>query len=298
MTRVLIWFVTISLIATVDTLAFGDELVVSTGRDGGSYFYIGERLKSQLLLSSEVPPVVLVVTSSGSMANLSRLDDPDSPVNVVLTQQDALDAYIARHPYFVEEFLVLGKTGPECALLIAASNGPLSTAADLKQAAGLSISVDDPNSGAAITYAKMIELNPAFKNTKPVPVDTMEALLQLKVGDQYSKLSGVLLIQRPSRASAPVKMLLDYPDVYKLVSISEADVMSGKARGSAGGGDDTYSFQEVTVGGSYTRTPPKIQTLCTQGLLLAAKQKLSREMRGRLSTIMLEHAETIIGKTE
>jgi len=293
-TRVLIWFVTTSLMATVSTLAFADELVVSTGRDGGSYFYIGERLKSELLLSSEAPPVVLVVTSSGSMANLSRLDDPDSPVNIALAQQDALDAYIARHPYFVEEFLVLGKTGPECALLIASSNGPFTTAADLKKAAGLSISVDDPNSGAAITYAKMIELNPAFKNTKPVPVDTMEALLQLKVGDQYSKLSAVLLVQRPRRASAPVKMLLDNPDVYKLLPISKADVISGKV---AGGGD-AYSFQQVAVGGSYTRTAPKIQTICTQGLLLAAKQKLSREMRGRLSTIMLEHGEKIIGKTD
>jgi hypothetical protein len=293
-TRDFILFLTIPLVALASSLALADEIVVSTGRDGGSYFYIGERLKTELLISSEVPPVVLVVTSGGSMANLARLDDPESPVNIGLAQRDALDTYIASHPDFVEKFMMLGRTGPECGLLIVASNGPLSSAADLKKAAGLSISVDVPESGAAITYAKLMELNPAFQNTKPVLVDTMETLLQLKVGGSYSKLSGALLIQRPSRASAPVKMLLDYPDVYKLLPITEADVMSGKPASAA----SAYSFQEVSVGGSYTRSAPKIRTICTQGLLLAAKEKLSREMRARLSSIMLAHGDKIIGKAQ
>jgi len=267
-----------------------DELIISTGRDGGSYFYIAERLKTALLVTTPQPPRVLVVTSAGSTANLSRLDDPASGVNIALAQQDALDAYLALHPQFADEFLVLGQVGLECALLIAAKEGALASASDLKKARDLTLSVGDVDSGAALTYAKMVEIDAAFANTTPVPVDTMEALLQLKVGKQYSKLAGALLVQRPRRASAPVKLLLENPDLYRLIPITRSDLASADA--------SAYSFQEVTVGGAHSGSKAKVETVCTEGLLLASKGKLSKEMRGQISAIMLSQSEQIIGPAE
>jgi hypothetical protein len=290
--KTLLLLVVLWLLAPAHARAAGETVVISTGREGGSYFYIGERLKSAITLTETTPrPRGLVVTSRGSMENLARLDDAASEVNVALTQADALDTYILSHPDFVDRFLVLGKAGPECALLIAARDGPLSSAADLKQDRGMTLSVDDDNSGAAITYARLVQLDSAFENTRPVPVDTMEALLELKGDNPYSKLSGALVIQRPQRASAPVKVLLDNRDTYKLVPIAASDV-------SAQATPHGYKFREVEVGGWYTKENPKVQTICTEGLLLASKVKLSKEMRARISSIMLEQGDQIIRSEE
>ena len=42
----------------------------------------------------------------------------------------------------------------------------------------------------------------------------------------------------------------------------------------------------------------EVETLCTRGLMLAAKAKLSKDVRSQLSQVMLESAEQIVGKDE
>ncbi len=66
-------------------------IVISTGKSGGGYNTIGERLKTVL---AEQDQAVQVLTSAGSGENLNRLADPNSPVSVGLTQADALQAYL------------------------------------------------------------------------------------------------------------------------------------------------------------------------------------------------------------
>ena len=65
------------LIAAVVALAAapaafaGERVVISTGLDGGSYYFIGQRLKTELILRNALLPEVQ--TSQGSLQNLSRL---------------------------------------------------------------------------------------------------------------------------------------------------------------------------------------------------------------------------------
>ena len=60
-------------------------IVISTGKSGGGYNTIGENLKAVL---AEQEQTAEVLTSVGSLENLNRLNDPDSPVNVALTQAE------------------------------------------------------------------------------------------------------------------------------------------------------------------------------------------------------------------
>jgi hypothetical protein len=267
-------------------------LVISTGRDGGGYFYIGERLKSAMLL--EHGSLFEVVTSFGSLENLERLQDPSSPVGVTLTQADALAWHLQQYPEFAQEFIVLGDVGKECVFLIARRGGELRTAADLKGSAGVQISVDDPTSGAAVTFSYLKQLEPRFGSTRVVFTDSMETLLQLKVAAQHSPTKAAMIVQRPKANSAPIRTYFENPEIYEIVSISEADV--GNAR--LPDGSVIYSFERVVVGGKKRQRPISVETMCTRGIMLASKVKLDKELRGQLSALMLKSADLIIGEDE
>jgi hypothetical protein len=273
-------------------LAREPDTVMSTGREGGNYYYIGKRLKSTMQLEHD--SWVEILTSRGSLENLRRLDDPSSPVGLTLTQADALNRYLQDHPEFADEFIVLGDAGKECVFVVARQVGDLATAANLKAATGGEISVDDKESGASVTFDYMSELAPGFRALTPVPVDVMEALLQLKVAGEHTKLRAALIVQRPKARSAPIKTVFENPDTYRLLPITEADV--GNARLPDGRG--VYSFERVTVGGKNDPRSVEIDTLCTRGLMLASREKLGKDLRSQFSTLMLKSSAKIIGSDE
>ncbi len=72
-------------------LASEEEVVVTTGKDRGAYFYVGARLTTAMFVAHKRP--VKVLTSRGSIENLERLDDPNHPAAVGLTQADALKGF-------------------------------------------------------------------------------------------------------------------------------------------------------------------------------------------------------------
>ena len=268
-----------------------EAVVISTGKEGGSYYYIGGRLKTELLLQNML---VEVRTSLGSLDNLSLLNDPDSPVNVALTQADALNQYLESHPEFADEFLMLGDAGRECVLIIAARGGTTENAADFKHEGAGDISVDDPSSGAAVTLQTMARLEPDFQNVTPVYVPVMEALLQLKVGAAYSKLRAAMIVQRPRRTSPPLETVLKDPKHFRLVPILPADLPNAILPD----GSEVYSFERVVVGRKESERHLEVDTLCTRGLLLGAKAKLSKELRSQLVAVMLESGDHIVGTDE
>lgn len=272
--------------------AAGADLVISTGREGGSYHAIGLRLRSEL--SARHRRSVDVVTSVGSLENLDRLGDPLSKVNLAFTQTDALDRYLEDHPEFAQEMLVLGDVGRECVFIVASRDGPIADASDLKKVAGYEISLDAPASGAAVTFDSMSQLEPAFQNTSPVFVDLAEALLQLKVGGEHSSLKAALFVQRPLRRSRAMQVVLDEPEAYRLVPITERDLPNTRLPD----GSEVYEFEEVTVGGKERREPLRVETLCLRGLLLGAKPKLDRELRALLSQVLLASGSRIVGEDE
>ena len=124
--------------------------------------------------------------------------------------------------------------------------------------------------------------------------DSMQALLQIKVASSHTKLRALLLMQRPSAVSEPERFILDNPESYHVVPILESDVGNVELPD----GSPVYTFEKVSVGGRDRPESIEVETLCTRGLILASKSKLGRDARSKLSRMMLQSGDEIIGKTE
>ena len=261
------------------------EFTISSGKRGGNYYRIAGRLRTQLTVDHGI--FVDIVTSEGSLENLARLEDPLTKINIGLTQTDALGRYLEENPAFAEEFMVLTDIGKECVFLIGSKKGPVQTAADFKEPRDGYISVASPNSGAAVTWEFMSRVEPAFRNTSISHVEVMEALLQVQNGRPFSKLDAVMLVQRPKTVSPPLEILLRSPDKFRVIPIRPADLTSP----TLPNGQPIYTFDEVTTrhaGNSVT-----FDTICTRGLLLAARGKLSEEKRSQLVHALLKSKDYI-----
>ncbi|MCC6135027.1 MAG: hypothetical protein LM550_08695 [Candidatus Contendobacter sp.] len=265
-------------------------IVISTGKSGGGYNTIGERLKTVL---AEQDMAVQVLTSAGSVENLNRLEDPKSPVSVGLTQADALQAYLKDHPGFADQFISLGDIGKECVFIVTGKNSDIRDDSDLQQSKGHLIAVQSPNSGVAVTWEHMTRLEPAFKNTAPAFVDGAEALLQIKNGGKSSKIQAVMVVQKPMAKSTEMQVVLQNPKDFRLIPIKDWDLNDKLPDGSA-----VYTFEDVTVAEKSWGFDTKVDTICTRGLILANKTKLTVDQRTRLSKVMLLATSRVVGESE
>ena len=263
-------------------------IVITTGKSGGGYNTIGERLKNVL---AEQDQPAQVQTSAGSLENLSRLDDPQSPVNIGLSQADALKYYLKDHPSFADKLINLGEIGKECVFIVTGKDSDIHDDSDLQKASGKLIAVQSPNSGVAVTWEYMTVLEPAFKNTAPAFVDGAEALLQMKSSGKASKIQAAMVVQRPMAKSTEMQVVLENSQDFRLVPVKDWDLNDELPDGSA-----VYTFENVTVAEKKWGFDTTVDTICTRGLLLANKTKLTAEQRARLSKIMLLAANRVMGE--
>ncbi len=262
-------------------------IVVSTGKSGGGYNTIGERLKTVM---AEQDQPVQVLTSVGSLENLNRLDDPNSPVSVGLTQADALKYYLKDHPEFADKLISLGEIGKECVFIVTGKNSDIRDDGDLQKAGNRQIAVQSPNSGVAVTWEYMTILEPKFKNTAPAFVDGAEALLQIKSGGKASPIQAAMVVQRPMAKSTEMQVVLENPKDFRLVPVKDWDLNDKLPDGSA-----VYTFEDVTVAEKKWGFDTTVDTICTRGLMLANKTKLTADQRTRLSKVMLLAASRVLG---
>lgn len=269
--------------------ALAEGLVISTGKEGGGYFGIGNRLKEVM---AEQNVAVEVMPSVGSMENLLRLDDAQSPVNIGLTQADALKSFLLENPDFEGRMLLLGEMGQECVFIVTGKDTGIDDDGDLQDKGNL-ISLQDPNSGVAVTWQYMTTLEPKFKNTQPAFVDTMETLLQLKNGGKNAQVKAAMLVQRPDARSPAMQVVLDNPKEFRFVPVTDWDLNDKLPDGSA-----VYTFEDVTIQKKSWGFDTTVDTICTRALMVANKDKLSAEERSRLSRVMLLAADRVKGQTQ
>lgn len=264
-------------------------IVISTGKSGGGYNTIGERLKN-VLAEQDQPAQVL--TSAGSIENLTRLDDPQTPVSVGLTQADALKYYLKDHPGFADQFINLGEIGKECVFIVTGKDSDIRSDSDLQQKGkNRLLAVQSPKSGVAVTWEYMTLLEPAFKNTAPAFVDGAEALLQIKSGGKASQIQAAMVVQKPMAKSTEMQVVLDNPKDFRLVPVKDWDLNDKLPDGSA-----VYTFENVTVAEKKWGFDTAVDTICTRGLMLANKNKLTADQRTRLSKVMLLAASRVVGE--
>lgn len=262
------------------------DLTITTGRAGGGYNTIGERLKTVM---AEQNVSVEVLTSAGSIENLSRLSDPQNPAGVGLTQADALKYYLKEHPEFADKLMMLGEIGKECVFIITGKDSGIDSDSDLQEKTGNLIAVQSPNSGVAVTYEYMTQLEPKFKNTPPAFIDPLEALLQIKTGGKDNKVKAAMLVQRPSARSPEIQAVLSDSGRFRLVPVKDWDLNDKLPDGSA-----VYTFENVTLEKKRWGFDTAVDTICTRGLMVAAKDKLNPDLRARLAKVMLLAGSRVI----
>ncbi len=256
-----------------------EDLVISSGSESGYYYTVARGLRA--VLRSQYGTPLEIRTSAGSLENLALLDDPASPVAIALTQADALKHYIDDHPEFVSKQVELADVGEECVFLITGKRKGIKSLADLKAEGSRELAVGRLGSGAAVTWEYMNRLEPSFRHTEPVNVEMIDALLGLRQATRSSAIAAAMMVQRPRTLSAPVETVLDRRDDYQIVPIREGDI----APASFEGGRPVYSFEEVSVGfGRDYRVT--FDTICTRGLLIAARAKVSEEQLELLNEVM------------
>ncbi|MBE2293959.1 MAG: hypothetical protein IAF00_03380 [Phycisphaerales bacterium] len=276
-------------VALTQAQASDSLIVITTGKSGGGYNTIGEHLKTVL---AEQDQPVQVLTSAGSLENLSRLDDPNNPAGVGLTQADALKYYLKEHPAFADKFISLGEIGKECVFIVTGKDSDIRDDGDLQKTGNRQIAVQSPNSGVAVTWKYMTQLEPQFKNTTPAYVDGAEALLQIKSGGKTNPIQAVMVVQRPMAKSTEMQVVLENPKDFRLVSIKDWDLNDKLPDGSA-----VYTFENATVAEKKWAFDTTVDTICTRGLLLANKTKLTADQRAQLSKVMLLTSERVLGST-
>lgn len=251
------------------------DIVFSAGRKGGGYWGVAERMQR---VGSESGLTVEIRESVGSLQNLARLADPDSPVNLTLTQADALKSYLKEHPGFGNRIDILESIGLECVFIIAASASDLENDQDLQDPKGHIIAIPGAQSGVAVTFDYMSELVPGLSNTQPVYREPMEAMLQLGAAGEAD---AIMLVHRPKVQTAEIRLALDQPDKYKLIPVEDRHLADRLPSG-----ESVYEFLDVPLTRTGMNVDRSVPTICTKGLLLSSPRKLDKDAKKRLDKII------------
>lgn len=249
-------------------------IVISSGPGGGGYWSVATRMQE---VGAELGLSMEVLESRGSLHNLQQLHDPASPVNVTLTQADALQFYLDEYPELAAQLDILEHIGQECVYLIAASGSGINGVADLQGPKSRRLAIASSRSGVAVTFDYMKTLVPALSNTRVVYTDTNAALAQLQDAD--STVDAVMVVHRPKEHSPELDRARQQPDRYQLVNI--VDERFGKKLPN---GDRVYNSLNLALPGGGA-----VRTICMKGLLISNRQKMNRDLRYSLGDVLNYH---------
>jgi TRAP-type uncharacterized transport system substrate-binding protein len=197
--------VTVSL-AQEEPAARRADVVVSSGVEGGGYWSAGARLQD---VAAEMDLEVANRSSSGSLENLERLLDSNSPVNVAFAQADALQHYVNHHPGEERKLDILESIGQECVFIVVGANSDIRNGKDLQEAGELRLGIASASSGIAVTFGYMASHLPDLADIEVVYGDTRSAMEHLDSGG--ASVDAIMMVHRPRELSPEVDMALSHP---------------------------------------------------------------------------------------
>lgn len=256
------------------------DVVISAGVADRSYYAAASRLRTQLAQKTDLYASVL--ESRGSLENLQRLLDPESPVGLAFTQTDAIQAHLAAHPEDREQLEVLADVGKECGILVVPAASPIRSASDLKSGGKRRIAVGRQGSGAAVTWARLGELDAGFTNAVAEPEGAVEALARIHSGDPGAP-DAVLFVQRPSAVSSALEVVIESPDQFRVVPFHPDGVSIPDHDGKP-----VYTIEKAKMRNL------EFDALCTRGLLLVSTRKVNADVRHAISQTLLSSESYII----
>jgi hypothetical protein len=268
-----------ALLWSAGSAAFAADLVltIATGSPGRAYHSVGERLRA---VGSERGMEVLVITTDGSLENLTRLADPTDPVDVALTQADALHRFMGENPGFGASVKIMESIGPECVFAIAPVDGAIDDFEGWQRAVAPKVALPAPESGVALTHAIMAGVIPELADDEPVYLDAAAAIDALHAeGDGSADLA--FSVHRAKFRGPELRAALARPDRYRIIPIADKRLKLQFADGSTAYEQITLPLVRGSAAGDIS-----IDTLCTKGLLVSAPAKLGEAAQAALQQIV------------
>ena len=241
---------------------------ISTGAEGGGYWGIGSRLATAV---KKYGGRIEVRSSAGSLENLQRLRAPVDPTVLALTQADALAYFLRSQPEFSEEFQQIESIGRECVFLITATDHGVDAFADLEQD-GQRLAIPGKSSGVAVTFMAMQSMHPPLRATEAVYMSSEQAMRELAKPAGQRQIDALMLVHRPKVRSKALKQAIYEPGTYRLVAID-----NNRLDGKLPNGKPVYSSLKLPLRRDNWSSRETLETICMEGLLLSAPQKLTPE---------------------
>ena len=253
-----------------------EEIVLSSGVQDGGYWNAGERL--QTVADAESGLAVKNLPSVGSMENLERLLDRNSPVNLAFAQADAVQYYMNKHPNELSKLELYENVGVECVFIVTGIDSKVRTDKDMEEAEGFRLGITSASSGIAVTFDYMVSQIPDLADITVKYRNTTTLMKQLN--EPGSAVDAVMMVHRPKELSAEVETALANPDRYHFVRLSDDRLTE-----ELWNGRKVYRSMKLAMPGA--RKP--VDTICVLGLLLGNKQKLSLDQRNQLGDLVSYH---------
>lgn len=275
------------LAAAESSDAAGPDLVFSAGKKDSGYWGVANRLKK---VAGGQGLKVDIQESVGSVQNLERLEDSTNPVNIALTQADALHEYLQQHPSFANRLTIVESIGLECVFLITSVQSGVHSDAELASKNGFKIAVPGAESGVAVTYRNLSKLNPALAGTEAVYTDS-QAAMQALAGKGGERVDALMIVLRPKERTAEIQQAIDQPDAYRFVTFRNLNFDA-----KLPDGQPIYSFLDLPLVREKLKVVKSLPTVCTNGVLVTSPDKLALKTRRSLDKIVNEQWMQIYSK--
>jgi TRAP-type uncharacterized transport system substrate-binding protein len=268
--------VTAQLVSAESTATTAEGVVLSSGVEGGGYWNAGTRL--QTVATEKFHLKIDNRPSTGSVENIEKLLDTNSPVNLAFVQADAAQYYLNLHDEDRRKLDLLENIGQECVFIVTGIDSGIRTDADMQKASDLRVGIDSVSSGMAVTFDYMVSQIPEMSDIQVSYGNTLASVQHLNASD--ATVDAVMMVHRPRERSPEVDYALENADRYRFVELSDERLTQ-----ELWNGWPIYRTMSLAMPGS----EKPVKTICVMGLLLANKQKLTLDQRNQLSDLVSYH---------
>ncbi|PWQ97858.1 TAXI family TRAP transporter solute-binding subunit [Leucothrix pacifica] len=252
-----------TLIAMALTLAssqlIADEVTISTGSRGGSYYETGEQLASIL---NDFDYETKVLKSKGSILNISRVANFEASLG--FAQLDAVAWWMKQNPNQAKNFSVLGNLFPECVYIAVNKDGPIDDEGDLQSTKG-KIAVQKRGSGSAVTWEYMRDLNAGYAKSQTFYKGGMQVLSQL-ANEPDGEINAFLWVSNPEKLDQRYLKTVLNSDQLELINVNDWDLNDKHEEL----GRSIYRFEKPDVKKGFLNDK-EIETICMDSVVIAGK---------------------------
>lgn len=256
--------------ALMATTALPQDINITTGREGGSYF--GVQGPKIVKFVKGVGLNAAFVPSTGSLDNLDKVAKGEAQVGIA--QADAIMFFKKTNPQAGTKIEMGGSLGRECVFVVAKKGGKVNTDSDL-QVKGATIAAGAQGDGSRATWDYMGILEEKFKNATTNDVGGASGLSQVVSGQT----NAFLFVTNPDPKVLYSNELFSLARDNK--SLQFVPVTDWDLNDKLPNGDAVYDFETVTIKpGLFSDT---VKTICMNtytvyngNLDAATKEKLAR----------------------